>query len=89
MEYFNPYTYLNNRQHVTKIGTAWTGRHVVIIHCNPHTNQFLKMDKSLYAPTEPPNKNCAETLAQFFSIGYHLVGMMPLSDHEILYVLRM
>lgn len=89
MRYFNPYTYLYHRQQQPIIGTAWMGRHVVIIHCNPQTNQFLKIDKSLHAPTEPPNQNCAETLAQFFSIGYHLVGITPLNEKEVLYVLSM
>jgi hypothetical protein len=69
------------------IGTAWYGRHVVFIRCNPFNNQFLQLDKSLHAPVEPPNQNCAETVAMFISIGYTLQAVVPISDHEIQYIL--
>lgn len=70
-----------------QIGTAWMGRHVVIIHCNPVTNQFLTLYTSIGAPTEPPHSTCAETLSRFLSIGYHLVMVTPISNSEIQYVL--
>lgn len=70
-----------------EIGTAWYGRHVVFITCNPNTNQFLQLQKSLHAPTEPPHQNCAETIAQFVSIGYQLVAVVPISNAEIQYIL--
>jgi hypothetical protein len=71
------------------IGTAWYGKHVVVIRCNPYTNQFLGLHKSLHAPTEPPNPNCAETLAQYFSIGYRLLGFNKISENELYYILSM
>ncbi|QOR65166.1 hypothetical protein IM538_15170 [Cytobacillus suaedae] len=71
-----------------EIGTAWHGRHVILIRCNAYTNQFLQLDKSLHAPTEPTHSNCAETLAQYLSIGYELIGISQLSQSEVLYVLR-
>jgi hypothetical protein len=71
------------------IGTAWFGKHVVVIRCNPFTNQYLGLHKSLHAPIEPPNPNCAETLAQYFSIGYRLLGFVQISDHELQYILSM
>lgn len=80
-----------NHQQVFKwreIGTAWHGRHVIMIRCNVYTNQFLQLNKSLHAPTETPHSNCAETLAQYFSIGYELIGLTALSQSEVLYVLR-
>ncbi|MEH7224379.1 hypothetical protein V7112_11290 [Bacillus sp. JJ1566] len=70
-----------------EIGTAWFGRHVVIITCNPVTNQFLQLHKSLHAPTEPPNPNCAEAISQFLSIGYKIAAIAPLSHNEVQYVL--
>jgi hypothetical protein len=71
------------------IGTAWFGKHVVVIRCNPFTNQYIGLHKSLHAPIEPPNPNCAETLAQYFSIGYQLLGFVQISDHELQYILSM
>ncbi|MDF0725746.1 hypothetical protein PY093_03335 [Cytobacillus sp. S13-E01] len=71
-----------------EIGTAWYGRHVVIIRCNPYLNKFLEIAKSLHAPTELPNENCAETLAQYFSIGYELLEVTAISQNEVLYILR-
>ncbi len=70
-----------------QIGTAWYGRHIVFIRCNPFTNEFIKLDKSLHAPTEPPHKNCAETVAQFVSIGYKVISVVPISQFEVQYVL--
>lgn len=72
-----------------QIGTAWFGRHVVIIKCNPAGNLFLGLNKSLYAPVEPANPNCAETLAQFLSIGYTLIGTASVSPAEVHYILAM
>ncbi|WP_456278688.1 hypothetical protein [Bacillus sp. AK128] len=74
---------------VTKreIGTAWYGRHVVILRCMPLQNQFIGMHTSLHAPTEPPSSNCAETLAQFLSIGYQLISTYTISPHEVHYLL--
>jgi len=69
------------------IGTAWHGHHVVMIRCNPYHNQFLKLDHSLHAPTEPPHPNCAETLAQFISIGYQIHSAVPISESEVQYIL--
>ncbi|WP_078546254.1 hypothetical protein [Litchfieldia alkalitelluris] len=69
-----------------QIGTAWHGRHIVMIRCNPFSNQFLHIDKSLHAPTEPSNENCAETVAQYFSIGYTLVSVTPISHNEVQYM---
>ena len=70
-----------------EIGTAWYGRHVVLITCNPTTNQFLQLHKSLHAPTEPPHPNCAETIYQFLSIGYNIAAIAPLSHNEVQYIL--
>ncbi len=70
-----------------EIGTAWFGRHVVIIRCMPYTNQFIGMYSSLHAPIEPPSVNCAETLSQYLSIGYTLIGTYTISASEVQYVL--
>ncbi len=70
-----------------EIGTAWFGRHVVLITCNPATNQFLQLHKSLHAPTEPAHPNCAETISQFLSIGYNIAAITPLSHNEVQYIL--
>jgi len=69
------------------IGTAWHGHHVVLISCNPNNNQFLHLNHSLHAPTEPQHPNCAETLAQFISIGYKIQSTTPISKSEIQYIL--
>lgn len=87
MNYFNPYTYLSRKPYPTQIGTAWYGKHVVIIRCNPMTNQFIKLDTSLHAPTEPPHHSCAETVAQFLSIGYNIVAILPITVTEIHYIM--
>ncbi|WP_077618517.1 hypothetical protein [Bacillus sinesaloumensis] len=70
-----------------EIGTAWYGRHVVLVTCNPVTNKFLQLHKSLHAPTEPPHPNCAETISQFLSIGYKIEAIAHISHNEIQYVL--
>ncbi|MCH1627362.1 hypothetical protein [Fredinandcohnia quinoae] len=70
-----------------EIGTAWYGRHVVIITCNSITNQFIRIHTSLHAPTEPPNPNCAETISQFISIGYKIAAVVPISNIEVQYTL--
>ena len=71
----------------TQIGTAWMGRHIVIIQCDPTTNQFLSLYHSIGAPVEPAHSTCAETLSRFFSIGYQLMSVTPLSSHQIQYIL--
>lgn len=76
-------------QQYPKIGTAWHGKHVIILNCNPNTNQLLSVYKSLSAPFEPPHSNCAETLSRLLSIGYILLMVVPLSNYEIQYVLIM
>lgn len=70
-----------------QIGTAWMGKHVVIIRCNPVNNQFLSLFNSIDAPIEPPHSTCAETLSRFLSIGYHLINVVPLSYAELQYIL--
>lgn len=70
-----------------EIGTAWYGRHVVLITCDRIKNQFLSLQTSLHAPTEPPNSNCAEVLSQYVSIGYQIAAVVALSKTEIQYVL--
>ncbi|PFO01463.1 hypothetical protein COJ85_17270 [Bacillus sp. AFS076308] len=68
------------------IGQAWTGRHVVLLQCTTD-NQFINLYKSFHAPIEPPRQNCAETLSQLLSIGYHIVAITPLSPVQIQYLL--
>ncbi|MCM3670626.1 hypothetical protein M3181_16810 [Mesobacillus maritimus] len=68
------------------IGQAWTGKHVVLLHCTSD-NQLLSLYKSHHAPIEPPQPNCAETLAQFLSIGYQIHAITSLAQNEIQYVL--
>ncbi len=70
-----------------EIGTAWYGRHVVIVRCSPYTNHFIGVYTSLHAPIEPPSVNCAETLSQFLSIGYTLIGSYTVSNSEVHYIL--
>ncbi|WP_246941889.1 hypothetical protein [Bacillus pinisoli] len=70
-----------------EIGTAWYGRHVVIIRCIPLQNQFIGIHTSLHAPTEPPSPNCTETIAQFLSIGYTLLSTYSVSPYEVHYLL--
>ena len=68
------------------IGQAWTGRHVVLLHCTKH-NQLIHLYKSFHAPIEPPRHNCAETLSQLLSIGYHIIAITPISTNQIQYFL--
>lgn len=68
------------------IGQAWTGRHIIFLHCTSD-NQFLHLYKSLHAPIEPPNSNCAETLSQLISIGYRIQAVTALSPNHIQYIL--
>ncbi|MBM7652377.1 hypothetical protein [Neobacillus cucumis] len=68
------------------IGQAWTGKHVVLLHCTID-NQFMNLYKSFHAPIEPPRQNCAETLSQLLSIGYHIAAITPLSPYQIQYLL--
>jgi len=68
------------------IGQAWTGRHVVLLHCTI-SNQVINLYKSFHAPIEPPRYNCAETLAQLLSIGYRIIAITPISLNQIQYFL--
>jgi hypothetical protein len=68
------------------IGQAWTGRHVVLLHCTAN-NQFSNLYKSFHAPIEPPRSNCAETLSQLLSIGYQIHAITPISPNLIQYFL--
>ncbi len=68
------------------IGQAWTGRHVVMLHCT-YQNQLLNFYQSNHAPFEPPQSSCAETLSQFISIGYQIKAITPLSGNLIQYLL--
>ncbi|MCM2534607.1 hypothetical protein NDK43_22520 [Neobacillus pocheonensis] len=68
------------------IGQAWTGRHVILLHCTID-NQFINLYKSFHAPIEPPRYNCAETLSQLLSIGYSIVAITPISANQIQYFL--
>lgn len=68
------------------IGQAWTGRHVVLLHCTKN-NQYIKLYKSFHAPIEPPRDNCAETLSQLLSIGYRIHAITAISANEVQYFL--
>jgi hypothetical protein len=68
------------------IGQAWTGRHVILLHCTAD-NQFVSLYKSFHAPIEPPRSNCAETLSQLLSIGYKIHAITPISSGIIQYFL--
>ncbi|MBV7508260.1 hypothetical protein KW850_23865 [Bacillus sp. sid0103] len=68
------------------IGQAWTGRHVILLHCTTN-NQFLNLYKSYHAPIEPLRQNCAETLSQLLSIGYRIMAITPISVNHIQYFL--
>lgn len=68
------------------IGQAWTGRHVVLLHCT-NNNQLMNLYKSYHAPIEPPRHNCAETLSQLLSIGYKIKAITPISANHIQYFL--
>lgn len=78
----------NSRRTQTEpiIGQAWTGRHVVLVHCTQN-NQFVQLYKSAHAPIEPTHPNCAETLSQLLSIGYHVQAITPISANQIQYLL--
>jgi hypothetical protein len=68
------------------IGQAWTGRHVILLHCTKN-NQLINLYKSFHAPIEPPRHNCAETLSQLLSIGYRIMAITPISSNHIQYLL--
>jgi hypothetical protein len=74
------------RERQAIIGQAWTGRHVILLHCT-EDNQFKELFKSYHAPIEPPRYNCAETLSQLLSIGYQIQAITPLSQNQIQYFL--
>lgn len=77
---------MNGNKYSREIGTAWFGRHVVIVRCNPQMNTFLGIHTSLHAPLEPPSSNCTETIAQLLSIGYTLTLSYPISPYEVHYL---
>ena len=68
------------------IGQAWTGRHVVLLHCTVN-NQLNALYKSEHAPIEPARQNCAETLSQLLSIGYRIYAITALPSNQIQYFL--
>lgn len=76
----------NLRQTQPMIGQAWTGRHVLLLHCTVN-NQFISLHKSFHAPIEPPQNNCAETLSQLLSIGYRIHAITPISANQLQYFL--
>jgi hypothetical protein len=78
----------NKREMQTQpiIGQAWTGRHVILLHCT-NNNQLINIYKSFHAPIEPPRPNCAETLSQLLSIGYRIIAITPISSNHIQYFL--
>lgn len=69
------------------IGQAWTGRHVLLLLCEIDTNTIIHAHKSLHAPTEPINKNCAETLSQHLSIGYKVINVTFIPPNRLQYFL--
>ena len=74
------------RQVQPMIGQAWTGRHVILLHCT-NNNQLIEVYKSFHAPMEPPRQNCAETLSQLLSIGYKIQAITAISPSQIQYFL--
>ena len=74
------------RQTAPMIGQAWTGRHVVLLHCTAD-NQFIQLYKSYHAPIEPPRVNCAETLSKLLSIGYRIQAITAVSPNQLQYFL--
>lgn len=74
------------RQVQPMIGQAWTGRHVVLLHCTTN-NQLINLFKSFHAPIEPPRENCAETLSQLLSIGYSIKAITAVTPYQIQYFL--
>ncbi len=77
---------MQGSDHQTMIGQAWTGRHVVLLHCFKN-NAFHQMYSSYHAPLEPPSKNCAETLSQLISIGYTVYQITSLPGNQLQYLL--
>ncbi len=71
----------------SNIGTAWSGKYVVLIRCNPATNEVSGFYKSIHAPTEPLHPLCSETLSIYLSIGYSIAYVHSLTDGTIEYVL--
>ncbi|MBU7593205.1 hypothetical protein FVO58_11770 [Metabacillus halosaccharovorans] len=70
----------------TIIGQAWTGRHVILLHCYEN-NTVHQLFKSFHAPMEPPRQYCAETLSQLISIGYTISHVTSLPGNQIQYML--
>lgn len=69
------------------IGTAWSGKHVVIILCHYLSNQVLSLSHSSAAPLEPYVPNCAETLSRFLSIGYSIEKVVSMENGLVQYIL--
>ncbi|MGM0873899.1 MAG: hypothetical protein ACQEWV_03710 [Bacillota bacterium] len=76
----------NKREPQPIIGQAWTGRHVVLLHCTEN-NKLNELYKSYHAPIEPARRNCAETLSQLLSIGYRIHAITALPPNQIQYFL--
>jgi hypothetical protein len=74
-----------NRQQ--KIGTAWYGKHVVIITCDVISDRVLQVNHSLHAPLEPVHFQCSEALGTYLSIGYKIANVVALSSFIVQYVL--
>lgn len=79
--------FFRNQSFPPMIGQAWTGRHVLLILCQIDTNTVIQANTSLHAPTEPIHKNCAETLSQHISIGYHIKQTTFIPPNKIQYLL--
>ena len=77
---------INSRNHYRLIGQAWTGKHVILLHCST-TNYLKNLYKSNHAPMETASHNCAETLSQLLSIGYHIYAITAISPNQIQYLL--
>ncbi|RSK26828.1 hypothetical protein EJF36_08105 [Bacillus sp. HMF5848] len=69
------------------IGSAWVGKHVVMITCDIKNNRFLRISSSIHAPMEPVHVTCAETIAQFLRIGYQISYVTALNSEETLFIL--
>lgn len=77
---------INYMNHYPVIGQSWTGKHVILLHCTM-TNYLEDLYKSNHAPMETVSQNCAETLSQLLSIGYHIYAVTAISPNQIQYLL--
>lgn len=76
----------NTRNQPSMIGQAWTGKHVILLHCSTN-NLYKHLYKSYHAPIEPPRSNCAETLSQLISIGYKVEQVTSIPGNQVQYLL--